>query len=150
MSDALRAVIGAFLETQSTLALATVNAAGLPESAPVYYVSDDQLNLYWLSSANVRHSVNLTAQARVSGAVYPAVWQWNEISGVQIEGEAAMIKDDRIREQILLLYLRKFALPPAFDAAIASSGLYVLRPRWMRWVDNSVEFGYKAELSFDV
>ncbi len=143
-----RQIVQAFLETQSTMALATVNAEGQPESAPVFYVSDDRLNLYWLSSAHVRHSINLFARPTVSAAVYPAIWQWNDIVGLQIEGEAEAITDERIREQIMILYLRKFQLPASFDAAIASSTLYILRPRWMRWVDNSVSFGYKAEISF--
>jgi uncharacterized protein YhbP (UPF0306 family) len=139
-------IVRAFLDTQSTLALATVNAEGQPEAAPIFYVSDDRLNLYWLSATHVRHSVNLAANNRVSAAVYPAVWQWNDISGVQMEGIASMVQDERVREQILLLYLRKFQLPPTFDAAITASSLYVLRPTWIRWVDNSVKFGYKVEM----
>src|SRR5262245_10351357 len=140
-------LIRAFLETQSTLALATANADGQPESSPLFYLSDERLNLYWLSAATSRHSVNLTKRSRVSAAVYPSVWQWNDIVGLQIEGEAEAITDDRIREQILTLFLRKFQLPPEFDSIIASSTLYVLRPSWIRWMDNSVEFNYKAEIS---
>ena len=150
MSDPdIRQVIREFLETQSTLSLATVNAEGHPETAPVFYVSDDQFNLYWLSSTSVQHSVNLSARSHVSGSVCPAVWQWADIVGLQIKGEAKAISDERIREQILLIYLRKFQLPPSFDSMIASSTLYVLRPTWMRWVNNSVQFGYKTELEFD-
>ncbi len=144
-----RQVIREFLETQSTLSLATVNAEGHPESAPVFYVSDDQFKLYWLSSTNVAHSVNLLAHSQVAGNIYPAVWQWADIVGLQIKGEAQAVKDERIREQILLIYLRKFQLPPSFDSVIASSTLYVLRPAWMRWVNNSVTFGHKVELDFD-
>ena len=147
MSDPdIRQVLREFLETQSTLALATVNAEGHPETAPVFYVSDDQFNLYWLSGTSVAHSVNLSAHTQVSGSVCPAVWQWEDIVGLQIRGEAQAISDERIREQILLIYLRKFQLPPSFDYMIASSTLYVLRPTWLRWVNNSVSFGHKVEL----
>lgn len=142
----IRPVIREFLETQSTLALATVNAHGQPETAPVFYVSDDRFNLYWLSATHVNHSVNLMTNPQVSGCIYPTIWQWQDIVGLQVRGEAAVISDERIREQILLIYLRKFQLPPSFDAAIAASTLYVLQPTWMRWVNNSVKFGYKAEL----
>jgi hypothetical protein len=142
----LRQVVRAFLEANSTLALATVNASGQPECAPVYFVSDDTLNLYWLSSVTSRHSVNLAARPAVAATVYPAVWGWEDICGLQIEGAAQPVRDDRVREQILILYLRKFQLPEALDAAITSSTLYVLRPAWIRWLDNSVSFGYKAEL----
>lgn len=147
MSDPdTRQIIRQFLETQATLSLATVNAEGQPEAAPVFYVSDDQFNLYWLSSTHVAHSVNLSAHSVVSGCIYPSVWQWEDIVGLQVKGEAQAISDERVREQILLLFLRKFQLPPTFDAVIASSTLYVLKPTWMRWVNNSVSFGHKVEL----
>ena len=149
MNDDTFQIVREFLNTQSTMALATVNANGQPETAPLFYVADDRLNLYWLSATHVRHSVNLATNSRVSATVYPAVWHWNDISGVQVEGTASLIHDERMREQILLLYLRKFQLPPEFDAAIAASSLYVLRPTWLRWVDNSVKFGHKAEISLN-
>jgi uncharacterized protein YhbP (UPF0306 family) len=140
-------IIRAFLETQSTLALATVNSDSDPQIAPVFYVSDDQLNLYWLSAPTSRHSANLIARSKVSGAIYPSVWQAADIVGVQIEGDARAIGDDRIREQILNLYLRKFQIPPEFDSIINSSTLYMLTPRWIRWIDNSVQFNYKSEIN---
>ena len=142
----IRPIIQEFLETQSTLALSTVNATGEPETAPVFYVSDDRFNLYWLSATHVHHSVNIAARPQVSGCIYPTIWEWQEIVGIQMRGAASVISDERLREQILLVYLRKFKLPPAFDAAIAASTLYQLQPSWIRWVNNSVKFGYKAEL----
>ena len=140
-------LIRAFLETQSTLALATVDAEGQPYVAPLFYVADERLNLYWLSASTSRHSVNLVARKRVFATVYPSVWQWNDIVGVQIQGDAEIIPDDRIREQIMNLYLRKFQLPPEFDTLIAGSTLYCLRPGWIRWMDNSVSFNYKTEIN---
>lgn len=142
----IRSIIHEFLETQSTLALSTVNAAGQPETAPVFYVADDRFNLYWLSATHVNHSVNIATHPQSSGCIYPTIWEWQEIVGLQLRGEASVISDERVREQILLTYLRKFQLPPSFDSAIAASTLYVLRPSWLRWVNNSVTFGYKAEL----
>lgn len=140
-------IIQAFLDTQSTLALATINADGQPQIAPIFYVADDRLNLYWLSSPNSRHSTNLVLNPKVAATVYPSVWQWNDIVGLQIEGEARPIGDERIREQILTLYLRKFQLPAEFDSVINSSTLYCLKPNWLRWMDNSVQFNFKAEIN---
>jgi len=139
--------VQAFLETQSTLALATIDTDGNPQIAPLFYVTDDRLNLYWLSSPKSRHSTNLIRQPNVAATVYPAIWQWNDIVGLQIEGEAHPIGDERIREQILTLYLRKFPLPTDFDSLINTSTLYMLTPKWIRWLDNSVQFNYKAEIT---
>jgi uncharacterized protein len=139
-------IIQAFLDTQSTLALATTNPDGSPQAAPIFYVADDRLNLYWLSSPSSRHSTNLVRNSKVAATVYPSVWQWNDIVGLQIEGEARPIGDERIREQILTIYLRKFQLPAAFDSIISASILYSLKPSWLRWMDNSVQFNFKVEL----
>jgi uncharacterized protein YhbP (UPF0306 family) len=140
-------LIQAFLDTQSTMALATINTNGQPQVAPIFYVADERLNLYWLSSPNSRHSTNLVLNPKVAATVYPSVWQWNEIVGLQIEGEARPIGDERIREQILTIYLRKFQLPAEFDSIISSSILYSLKPSWLRWMDNSVQFNFKAEIN---
>jgi uncharacterized protein YhbP (UPF0306 family) len=144
-----RAVVQGFLEIQSTLTLATVSPEGKPEAAPLFYVSDDRLNLYWLSSPNSRHSVNLVVHPQVAATIYPSVWNWTDIVGLQIEGEARPMGDERMREQILILYLRKFQLPPEMDVAISTSTLYQLTPTWIRWLDNSVKFGYKTELNLE-
>lgn len=146
MNESLPA-IRAFLEAQSTLALATTNADGQPETAPLFYISDEALNLYWLSSPGSRHSINLTARPRVAAAVYPAVWAWQDIRGLQIEGQARLVADERVREQMLRRYLDKFLLPASFDAQIEISGLYLLTPAWIRWLDNSVSFGHRVEIS---
>jgi uncharacterized protein len=140
-------IVQGFLDTQSTMALATARADGQPESAPLFYVSDERLNLYWLSSPTSRHSLNLSERPAVSATIYAPVWNWTDIVGLQIEGLASPITDDRIREQVLTLYLRKFQLPPELDKTITGSTLYMLTPIWIRWVDNSVSFGYKAEIN---
>jgi uncharacterized protein len=140
-------LIQAFLDTQSTMALATINPDGQPQVAPIFYVADERLNLYWLSSPSSRHSINLVLNPKVAATVYPSVWQWNDIVGLQIEGEARPIGDERIREQILTIYLRKFQLPGEFDSIISASILYSLKPFWLRWMDNSVQFNYKAEIN---
>lgn len=145
MSDN-REVIRAFLESQAALALATINAAGQAEVAPLFFVSDEALNLYWLSAESSRHSINLAARPQVAATVYPMAWNWNDIRGVQIEGEAQPVRDEFLRERVLQKYLAKFLLPAAFDAQIAATTLYSLKPTWLRWLDNSVAFGYKVEV----
>jgi uncharacterized protein YhbP (UPF0306 family) len=142
-----RDAIRAFLEAQSTLTLATVDADGSPQAASLFYASDDDFNLCWLSSPASRHSVNLAAHPRVAAAIYPTVWGWTEIRGLQIEGEARAVQDSLYRETILARYRQKFALPPEFSVLIEQSTLYMLRPAWIRWLDNRVSFGYKVEIS---
>lgn len=137
--------IRAFLRAQSTLALATVDESGKPKVAPLFFVSDDNLNLYWLSSPNSRHSLNLITWGEACATIYPTVWEWNEIRGLQIEGRARFIDDHDERESILALYRQKFTLPASFDSLITLSTLYALTPTWIRWLDNTTQFGFRAE-----
>lgn len=144
--SAYREATHAFLAAQSTLALATVNESGAPEVAPVFYVADEAFALYWLSAASSRHSLNLTARPMVAATIYPAVWNWLDIAGLQIEGQAGIVGDSVEREAALALYLNKFQLPESFAGAIAGSSLYRLRPQWMRWLNNREHFGFKTEI----
>jgi uncharacterized protein YhbP (UPF0306 family) len=143
-----RQTIQRFLETQSTLALATIGADGHPQIAPLFYVSDEALNLYWLSSSASRHSLNLMAREKVAATIYPVAWHWTEIRGLQIEGVAYPVDDASTRQDMLNRYYQKFDLPPGFETIIADSVLYALKPTWIRWLDNSVRFGYKSEIPF--
>ena len=136
--------VRAFLSQHSTLALATVNAGGQPEVAPLFYLSVS-LTLYWLSSPKSRHSVNLAARPQVAATIYPAVWGWQDIRGIQIEGIADAIDDADARITLLTSYRAKFNIPLELDAQIIASTLYRLNPTWIRWLDNSVRMGYKAE-----
>jgi uncharacterized protein len=137
--------VRAFLVAQSTLSLATVSADNTPTIAPLFYVSDEDLNLYWLSSPRSRHSVNLSERSTVAVTIYPSVWNWEQIRGLQIEGHGLAIENEE-RQQAVTRYRNKFTLPTSFDAQIAASTFYKLTPRWLRWLDNSVKFGYKAEV----
>lgn len=139
--------VQAFLVTQSALSLATINLDGTPTIAPLFYVSDEDLNLYWLSSPHSRHSVNLTERPNVAATIYPVVWEWEQIRGLQIEGHAIAIENED-RQRALARYRDKFTLPSSFDGQIAASTFYRLTPRWLRWLDNGVKFGYKAEVGF--
>ena len=136
-----------FLREQSTLALATVGADGLPCVAPLFYVcAAEGLILYWLSSPESKHSVNLTREAHVAATVYPAVRDWQAIRGLQMEGMAEAVSDEAKRQRVLALYRAKFKLPEQFDAEIERSMLYEFRPLWLRWLDNGEKFGHKAEI----
>lgn len=147
LSDSERETINTFLQAHSTLALATSAADGIAQVAPLFYVSDESFNLYWLSSAHSRHSLNIAARPQAAATIYPTVWLWTDIRGLQVEGSVEIVSGMRW-ENMLNHYREKFQLPPAFDTQIATSTLYVLKPSWLRWLDNSVSFGYKAETVF--
>ena len=70
------------LESQSTMTLATVDEHGYPNAAPLFFFLQNDLTLYWLSSADSRHSMNLRARPRAAVAVYASVNRWEKIRGL--------------------------------------------------------------------
>jgi uncharacterized protein len=151
LPDDMRPVLQEFLAQQATLALGTVgDEDGRPQVAPLFFASDDDFNLYWVSSPDSRHSTNIADWNDVAAAVYSPTWQWQQIKGVQFEGDALPVVDDDERAHALALYRDKFPfVNDKFAALLADSVIYVLRPRWMRWVDNERRFGYKQEFSLE-
>ncbi len=119
---------------------------GRPQVAPLFFASDDAFNLYWISDPDSRHSKNLGDWNDVSATIYSHTWDYTAIQGVQFEGDAMDVADDDERTRALGLYTTKFTfVTDKFAVLIAQSVIYVLRPRWLRWVDNTRKFGYKQE-----
>jgi len=147
LPDDMRPILRDFLSGQSTLALATAGLSdGRPQVVPLFFASDDALNLYWVSDPDSRHSRNIEDWDDVAAAIYVQTWDWTGIKGVQIEGTATPVTGDEERQRALALYSAKFPfVDDRFGDVIANSVIYVLRPRWLRWIDNERGFGYQQE-----
>ena len=123
---------------------------GRPQVTPLFFASDDDLNLYWISDPESRHSANLTDWNDAAATIYAQTWEWTGIKGVQIEGDALPVEGSDERKRALALYQAKFPfVNDKFAELIAQSVMYVLRPRWIRWLDNERHFGYKQEFSLE-
>jgi len=139
--------IAAFLRDESTLSLATVSAQGDPCIAPLFYIVDDRLNLYWLSSSNSLHSRNLAVHLKASAAVYRQTEDWKEICGVQMRGRVHTVTAARERNELVKAYCQRFGLGRVLGLAIRRSTLYAFHPEWFRYIDNSKHFGYNFEIT---
>ncbi len=151
LPDDMRPKLHEFLRSQSTLALGTAGLSdGRPQVAALFFASDDAFNLNWISDPDSRHSKNLEDWNDVSAAIYVQTWEYGAIKGVQIEGDASAVTDDDERQHALALYSEKFPfVTDRFATLIQQSVFYVVRPRWLRWIDNERKFGYKQEFSLD-
>jgi len=151
LPDDMRGVLHGFLANHSTMALATVGEKdGRPQVAPMFFASDEALNLYWVSSPDSRHSANIASWGDVAATIYAQTWEWTGIKGVQIEGNAMPVVEVDERKHALALYTAKFPfVNDRFAALIEQSVIYVLRPRWIRYLDNERRFGYKQEYALD-
>jgi hypothetical protein len=141
------ALVAALLREETSLALATTGEDGAPWVTPLFYIVDDELTLYWLSSANSLHSLNLNRMPRAAVSVYPNVQDWREIRGVQMRGNVIRITEAKRRSALIKSYCDRFNLGTAFRLAIGRSTIYAFRPEFLRYIDNSKGFGFKFELT---
>lgn len=139
--------ITAFLEAHRTAALATVDADGRPHAANVQYVSDDGLNLYWVSSPGSEHSLHLADRPDAALTVYAHVDAPDQIHGVQMHGRAEVLSDTAAVTLVRALYeaTYPFAAEPPYRDAVAAQSFYRFQPTWLRWIDNRQGFGWKME-----
>lgn len=154
--ESLHARVAAFLELHATLTLATVGDDGLPAAAAVFYAHDADLNLYFLSEAHTRHGRNLTVTPQVAGTIQAEGQDWRSIRGLQVRGVASIIPVSGVAHAASI-YGRKFAFVGALLATGGSLGVlagplararfWVLHPTWFRLIDNTVDFGFKEELT---
>jgi uncharacterized protein YhbP (UPF0306 family) len=138
--------VAAFLQSQSTMTLATVDEAGAPRATPLFYYTGDDLNLYWVSSPSGAHSQDVLRTSAASAAIYAATEEWKEIRGVQMNGTVHVIGDAKERTRLLKKYSERFLLNAALRLALTTHTLYRISPSWVRFLDNSVHFAYKREM----
>jgi len=156
VSDALRARIRGLLHAHGTATLATTGAVG-PWAAAVFFASDDELNLYFVTDPGTRHGRDLAAGGRVAAAIHADAASWNEIRGLQLEGLARPVSETE-RPAALAAYLGKFPeIRRVFEAPrddterglqrrLAAITLWRLAPERIRVIDNRERFGWKEEL----
>ncbi len=129
----------------STLTLATSGAGGSPHAAPVYFAAAETLRLYFFSDPQSQHSLDLTQDPRAAAAIYPECRDWQDIRGLQLQGEVHPVPPGPEWEAAWLLYATKFPFVSELKTVVERNALYVFIPRWARLVDNRRGFGFKQE-----
>lgn len=137
----------AYLGQRSTMTLATIGEEGAPQSAPLFFVADEKLNLYFVSDVDSQHGHNILQRPEVAVSIYSETFKWQDIKGIQLEGTAQLITDRIDEKRAWSLYKSKFPFVIAFANKVSASNWFIVRPTWIRWIDNQVGFGYKRELS---
>jgi hypothetical protein len=151
-----RAAIARMLAGHNTLTLAT-SRDGAPWSATVFYASDGEFNLYFVSDHRTRHAQDMAVNSRVALAINADPDNWNDVRGLQIEGEAAKVEGAE-RAKALALYLAKFAsvkalfeTPKSADEQtivqrLKNADFWRITPKFIRLIDNARGFGFRIEI----
>jgi uncharacterized protein len=142
LQEALELVRGAH-----TLALATSGDDGTPRIAPLFYIADERLRLYWFSDPRSEHSRNLERDAKAGVTVFHETARWQQIRGAQMRGRVAVVRERALRKAMAEEFSRRFALGAGFRVVVARSRLYCFEPEWVRLIDNTRGFGFKSEWS---
>lgn len=116
MADA-KALVKDYLQGNTrAMQIATVKG-GKPWVATVYFVVDNDLNIYWLSWPERRHSQELTVQSDIAGTVVIKTDQ--PVVGVQFAGHAVEVTDSSIVQDVMKLYVAKYSTGEGFSDAFA-------------------------------
>ena len=120
-------------------------------AAAVFYAHHDW-NLYFLSSPNSRHGINLAHNAQAALTIQDDYADWPGIKGVQMEGQVVELSS-AAEERARQLYGQKFPLmgnlaqaPAVIAAALAKVKWYQITPQRLFYIDNSLGFGHREEV----
>ena len=139
----------------STLSLATCSE-NAPWAATVFFTSDSDFNIYFVSDHRTQHGRDIAENARVAATVNPDCKTWDAIKGLQIRGEISVV-DGLERAKAVTLYVKKFPhvgqlvqAPEGADEEtiaqrLAAANIYKIAPEMIRVIDNSKGFGHKEE-----
>jgi uncharacterized protein YhbP (UPF0306 family) len=104
-------LIKQYLSQGKMMQIATVNG-DQPWICTVYFVEDEQLNLYWLSLPTRRHSQDIKAHNKVAVAIPIKTDQ--PVIGIQAEGTAEVVNEHETIAKIMKLYTVRYNVGKSF------------------------------------
>ena len=154
--EELRRRIVALLGEQSVLTLTVADEGGAPWAAPVFYAADG-FDIFFVSDPGSRHGRALARSPAAAAAVHAPDPDWQRMRGLQMEGEASVIADGDLADRATRRYVERFpftdiffrraeVLGPEIAERVSAVRFHLLRPARIVLVDNSVAFGFHAEL----
>ncbi|MEW6143535.1 MAG: pyridoxamine 5'-phosphate oxidase family protein [Thermodesulfobacteriota bacterium] len=144
-----RETVAGILEGHNTMSLAT-SKDGSVYAASLFYASDG-LTLYFLSNPDSAHSVNISLDPRAAVTISKDHSDWKTVRGLQIRGKVYEVPESE-SEAAGKIFGKKYPFlaglldnPELFRGAGGIS-FYKVVPETVRLIDNTVRFGYRAEL----
>jgi len=98
---------------------------GQPWICTVYFVEDDDLNLYWLSLPTRRHSQEIARHNKIAVAV--PIKFGKPVIGIQAEGRAEAVADKELIARVMQRYVERYDSGKQFyDNFVAGRNQHVL------------------------
>ena len=140
-----------------TLATAEKNKAW---AAPVFYVNKE-LSFYFFSNPNSRHIKEALESGQAACTIYEKDTSWQNLIGLQMSGKILMVPGGVEASKAILAYVKKFPLVKTFFSRIKNlnlndfsskfhAKLYCFIPDFIFFMDNSVNFGFRTEITPEI
>jgi uncharacterized protein len=145
--------IAEYLDSHTVLNLATTGPQGA-HAASVFYARKD-FELFWFSDPGTRHSRDLAIGVGCAGTITDNLEDYTKIQGLQLQGVGEELPDPADRQVGLdalntkYTFMKEFAAGPG-AAQMDKVSVYRFRPLTITWIDNTVSFGFKQTLDFEV
>lgn len=122
--------IASFLKRNRIAVIATANKdTSAPHAAAVYYATDSQMNIFFVTKENTVKSKNLEANPQIALAIYEAPIQ----ATAQITGTASRVNDPAMLQKALRImakHSRESAKTDETPISKLNAGQYVLYKIW--------------------
>lgn len=101
----LKTAINSYLKNAKMMQLATVSPGGKPWVCNVWFAADRNMNIYWISSTNRRHSIEIANNPHVAASICLVNDPGESDRGaLQIEGIAEQVSKPLEMAKALKLY----------------------------------------------
>ena len=149
MDPTLRREILDILSEASDLTIATLREDGYPQATTVSYANDD-LEIYFGTSAGSQKAKNLARNAKVSATVCLPYRDWGEIRGLSMSGKAERLTDPPHIARAEELLLRRFSQSIAQYASAPLDNVifFRVRPEVISVLDYRKGFGHTDLVEF--
>lgn len=133
------------LEQTHLMSLSTIDGQG-PWAADVIFVFDEELNLYWISDPDARHSRAVRENHKAAAAITFSIRSKEPNLGLQMEGMAEQLEGVQFELLIKHLAKRGYKMPKLDQAKKLLDGdvWYRLKPTRMFLIDEE-NFGFERQ-----
>jgi uncharacterized protein YhbP (UPF0306 family) len=80
--------------------ISTIDEAGKPWAAPVWYVFDEDYNIYWWSPTEAQHSRNISANPTVYVTIFDSTLPEGEGVGLYLRASAGEVSEAELNDAI--------------------------------------------------
>ena len=125
------------------MSLATQDDGGI-WVADVIFIHDDDLNMYWMSHPECRHSKAISGNIRVAGTITTSTKGGEPNFGIQFEGTAEKIEGARHDLTVKHFSKRGRPAPSETEDVLEGDSWYKFTPSKIRLIDEQ-NFGYDVQ-----